>query len=114
MPASSLACSPKVLLARCASLHHFSSSLPRSRKRASPVIVVEMEESADVLRFNKSDARDERVAAAGGLPLLPPIVEVVGGRCETQSCTSILTRGLERRFWVFRDWAFVVIIIVGP
>src|SRR5271170_3891307 len=116
MAASSLVWSPNVLFARCVSLHHLSSSLPRSKNLASPVIVVEMLLSALVFRFSNRLARLLRVAAAGGLPLRPSeeLEAMVGGRCETQSCTSRLTRGLDCRFRVLSDWALVVIMMVGP
>jgi hypothetical protein len=77
-----------------------------------------MLESAEVFMLRSRVAREERVAAAGGLPLRWVLLELevcaVGGRCETQSCTSRETRGLERRLRVFRERALVVIIITGP
>jgi hypothetical protein len=48
-----------------------------------------------------------------GLVLAPGEEERVGGRCDTQSWTSIDTLGLASRFSVFRDEGGVVIMMVG-
>lgn len=83
-------------------------------KRASPDIVVEMDERALVLRFRRREARDEVRAAAGGEPLLFSVdVAAVGGRWEDQSWTKRDTLGLCRRFCVLRDCVLVVIKITG-
>lgn len=106
-----------MLFSKCADLHHFSSSVPRSRNRACPVIVVEMDERALVFRLRSKEAREERVAAGGGEPERCGCWGWklrVGGRWETQSWTRRETLGLERRLRVFRDNGFVVIIMVGP
>lgn len=107
--------SSNVLFSRCLALHHASSSEPDSRKRAVPVIVVEILESALVFRSRRKLARDERVAAGGGEPSRwpPGFGARVGGRWDTQSWTKRDTRGLDKRWFVLRESGFVVIIIVG-
>ena len=78
-------------------------------------MVVEIEESAEVLILRSRLARLDLVAAAGGLPDLSPTdADAVGGRCDTQSWTKSETRGLCIRFCVFRDWALLVIMMTGP
>lgn len=60
-------------------------------------------------------ASDERDASGGGEPVRSdePRRRLVGGRCETQSCTRRETCGLDIRFNVFFDEGLVVMIIVG-
>lgn len=81
------------------------------------MIVVLILLSALVLILSNREARLERVAAGGGEPSRAMagfrFVERVGGRWETQSWTRRETRGFERRFRVFLEAAFVVMIIVG-
>ena len=74
--------SSKVLFSRWRSLHQASSSEPGSRKRAWPVIVVEMLDSALVFRLSRRLASEERVAAGGGNPSRSPwaLGARVGGR----------------------------------
>lgn len=78
-----------------------------------------MLDSALVFKLSRRLASEERVAAGGGDPSRPPgalalgLGARVGGRCETQSCTSRETRGLERRWLVLREAGFVVMIMVG-
>lgn len=103
----------KVLFSRCFSLHHRSSSLPGSRNRAVPVIVVLILLIALVLMFRSNVARLERVAAGGGDPSRVRSLARVGGLCETQSCTRSETLGLASRLIVFLDAGLVVIMIVG-
>jgi hypothetical protein len=105
----------KVLFSRCRSLHHRSSSEPHSTNRAVLVMVVEMLESALVLRVSSRFAREDRVAAGGGDPSRVPagLGARVGGRWETQSCTRRDTRGLTRRCVILRDAGLVVMIMVG-
>lgn len=77
-------------------------------------MVVEMLDKALVLRLRSRLASDDRLAAGGGEPSRPSGFGArVGGRCETQSWTRRERRGLERRWFVFRDAGFVVIMIVG-
>ena len=74
-----------------------------------------MEDKADVFISSSRLARLDLVAAAGGDPLrAPPMGAAVGGRWETQSWTRRETRGLSCRFCVLRDWALVVMRMVGP
>lgn len=78
--------SSNVLFSRCLSLHQDSSCEPGSRKRALPVMVVEILDKALELRFRSRLARDERVAAGGGEPSRSPgFGPRVGGRWDTQS-----------------------------
>lgn len=78
-------------------------------------MVVDIELRAVVFIFNSKVAKLDLVAAAGGLPDLPPDTSVaVGGRCETQSWTNIETLGFCNRFSVFSDLALVVMMITGP
>lgn len=77
-------------------------------------MVVEMLDSALVFRLSSRLAREERVAAGGGEPSRSPCVGArVGGRCDTQSWTSNETRGLDSKWFVFRDAGFVVMMMVG-
>lgn len=79
-------------------------------------MVVEILESALVLRLRSRLASDDRVAAGGGEPSRSPVEGFgarVGGRWDTQSWTRREIRGLVRRWLVLREEGLVVMIIVG-
>ncbi|KAB8356667.1 hypothetical protein FH972_024244 [Carpinus fangiana] len=76
----SLGSSPKVLFSRCISLHHFSSSLPESTIRASPLMVALILDMALVFMLSSMLARLERAAAGGGEPSRVGSTVLVGGR----------------------------------
>ena len=69
--------------------------------------------SALVFMLSSKLARLERVAWGGGEPSRVGSGFRVGGRWETQSCTSKDTRGLLIRFKVFLDEGFVVMMMTG-
>ena len=112
-PCSSRAWSPNVLFSKCFSLHHLSSSLPCSIIRAWPFIVALILLNALVLILSSKLAKLDLVACGGGEPSRVGSGARVGGRWDTQSCTSNETRGLLIRFRVFFDEGLVVIMITG-
>lgn len=69
--------------------------------------------SALVFIFNRRLARLDLVARGGGELSLVGSGTRVGGRWDTQSCTSSDTRGLLMRLRVFLDEGLVVMIITG-
>lgn len=77
-----------------------------------PVMVVDILDNALVFRFKSRLAKEERVAAGGGEPSRP-LGARVGGRWETQSCTSRETRGFADRLRVFLEEGLVVMMITG-
>ena len=100
------------MFSRCASRKNLSSADPGSTSRASPPIVADIELTAYVLRFNKREASDERCTSGAGKP--PDMRRPdVGGRWETQSCTSKDTDGLDEMLVHFLDDGFVVMMIRG-
>lgn len=73
---------------------------PLSTTLASPLIVAEIELRAEVFKFCSRDARLDGACSGSGEPERRRAV-VVGGRGDTQSCTSRETCGFERRLRVF-------------
>lgn len=77
------------------------------------MIVAEIEPMADVF-IPMSKVANELLPADPRLPSGEMEREFVGGRWLTQSWTSRLTFGFERRFPVFFELGFVVMIMFGP
>ncbi|KAG7124492.1 hypothetical protein HYQ46_010618 [Verticillium longisporum] len=100
-----------VLFSRCCSRQKRSSGEPASSRRAVPLMVALMLETADVLMLSSSEAREERCSGPGEPP--EGRRADVGGRWETQSWTRRETLGFERRFVVLREAGFVVMAMMG-
>lgn len=66
-----------------------------------------------MLRLSSSEARLEREGDTEEAPPERRLEVVVGGRCETQSCTSSDTCGFVMRLAIFFEAGLVVITMTG-